>query len=357
MTRELWVQVPADLNRDEKLGLLSKLDGQREKVVVGLDDIALARKLGLECVSPSSQGDIRLLDADSIGESTGFVDTRRTACHIVVKSFEDQKRAEALKEQGFGYLIVSCPNWKVIPFENLVATVRGGSKLIAWVSSPSEAKLALEALELGVDGIISECRTAEQLASYRFLLAEANLTLDLEKARLSRVTQLGAGLRVCIDTTELMSSGEGILVGSKAAGLFLVEAEVHENPHVSPRPFRVNAGAVSLYVLAGRSLTRYLSEIRAGDQMLIVNRKGVIRSGHVGRSKIERRPMVLVEAQTRTGQSCLAVLQNAETIRLVTPASSIAVTEIKEGDEVLVHVQEGGRHFGTLVKDELVIEQ
>jgi 3-dehydroquinate synthase II len=325
--------------------------------VVESQDIPLVRKYGLECVSPSDQGDIRLLEADSFAESAALTETGRAACHLVVTSFEDQKRAEVMREHGFEYLVISCPDWKIIPFENLVATVRGRTRLIAWVSSPSEAKLALEALELGVDGIISECRNAEQLASYRSLLAEANVTLDLEIARVDRVAQLGSGLRVCIDTTELMSSGEGILVGSKSAGLFLIEAEVHQNPHVSPRPFRVNAGAVSLYVLAEQSKTRYLSEIRAGDQVLIANREGMIRSGHVGRSKIERRPMVLVEAKTRTGQSCIAVLQNAETIKLVTPASSIAVTEIKEGDEVLVHAQEGGRHFGTLVKDELVIEQ
>jgi 3-dehydroquinate synthase class II len=31
--------------------------------------------------------------------------------------------------------------------------------------------------------------------------------------------------------------------------------------------------------------------------------------------------------------------------------------KLETGDEVLAHVAEGGRHFGTLVKDETVIER
>ena len=52
-----------------------------------------------------------------------------------------------------------------------------------------------------------------------------------------------------MDTCELMIHGEGMLVGSQSAGLFLVEAEVNENPYVASRPFRVNAGpAIHVHV-------------------------------------------------------------------------------------------------------------
>ena len=59
------------------------------------------------------------------------------------------------------------------------------------------------------------------------------------------------------------------------------------------------------------------------------------------------------------GQEGTAMLQNAETIRLVRPdGKPLAITEAKEGDEILVHIagQAKGRHFGGEV-DEFVVER
>jgi len=170
------------------------------------------------------------------------------------------------------------------------------------------------------------------------------------------IKQIGTGARVCVDTCDLMKPGEGILVGCQSSGFFLVEAEVHENPHVEPRPFRVNAGPASLYILSSLSRTKYLSELKAGDEVLIVNRKGHTRSTNVGRVKIEWRPLIFIEAE-HEGKRIKTIVQNAETIRLVTSSGSKSVAELKPGDEVLAHVIEGGRHFGTLVKEETVIER
>jgi 3-dehydroquinate synthase II len=154
-----------------------------------------------------------------------------------------------------------------------------------------------------------------------------------------------------------MTTGEGILVGCQSAGLFLVEAEVYENPYVQSRPFRVNAGAPSNYTLASLQNTRYLSELKAGDEVLIINREGNVRRTNVGRAKIEFRPLLLIEAEVE-GTKIKVILQNAETIRLVTVNGSKPVTELKAGDEVLVHMAaRGGRHFGVSVADERVIER
>jgi 3-dehydroquinate synthase II len=152
-----------------------------------------------------------------------------------------------------------------------------------------------------------------------------------------------------------MTPGEGMLVGSQSAGLFLIEAEVHRNPHVEPRPFRVNAGPVSSYVLTPGYKTRYLCELRAGDEVLIVGRSGSTRTGHVARVKIERRPMMLVETESN-GKCFSIVVQNAETVRLISNDTSESVSNLKAGDEILLRIEEGGRHFGTLVADEMVIE-
>ena len=123
-----------------------------------------------------------------------------------------------------------------------------------------------------------------------------------------------------MDTCDLMTQGEGMLVGSQSAGLFLVEAEVNENPYVASRPFSVNAGSVSMYTLGNLQTTRYLSEFKAGDEVIIVNREGKTRKANVGRIKIEIRPLILIEAQVE-GKIIKTILQNAETIRVVTPKS------------------------------------
>jgi len=91
-----------------------------------------------------------------------------------------------------------------------------------------------------------------------------------------------------------------------------------------------------------------------GDEVQIVNVKGETRVGTVGRAKIERRPLLLVEVE-REGRTFKTLLQNAETINLVTKEGApISVTRLKPGDEVLVHVERVGRHFGARVAETIV---
>jgi 3-dehydroquinate synthase II len=51
------------------------------------------------------------------------------------------------------------------------------------------------------------------------------------------------------------------------------------------------------------------------------------------------------------GRRYSTIVQNAETIRLSTSKGPISVSDLKEGDEVLVRMEEGGRHFGQAIKE------
>ncbi|NYT19535.1 MAG: 3-dehydroquinate synthase II, partial [Methanosarcinales archaeon] len=142
-------------------------------------------------------------------------------------------------------------------------------------------------------------------------------------------------------------------VGSQASGMFLVHSESEESPYVASRPFRVNAGAVHAYVKVGDK-TRYLSELKSGDNVTIVDAHGNQRAGIVGRVKIERRPLMLVEAEVE-GNIIKNILQNAETIKLVdTNGEPISIAELKPGDEVMVHYEGGARHFGMKVEETII---
>ncbi|VVB66640.1 3-dehydroquinate synthase [Candidatus Gugararchaeum adminiculabundum] len=148
-----------------------------------------------------------------------------------------------------------------------------------------------------------------------------------------------------------------MLIGNASSGMVLMHAEVTENPHVATRPFRVNAGALSLYILLANGKTKYLSEVKAGDEVLIVSRAGKTRKAIVVRNKIEWRPMLLIEAKSSAGTEVKTIAQDAETIRVVCPKGTKSVAELKPGDEIVVRATAAeARHFGMKV-DERIIEQ
>nr|QNO45759.1 3-dehydroquinate synthase [Methanosarcinales archaeon ANME-2c ERB4] len=179
--------------------------------------------------------------------------------------------------------------------------------------------------------------------------------IPLQVARVTVVEPRGMGDRVCVDTCSLMSVGEGMLVGSQSNGLFLIQSEAEDSPYVASRPFRVNAGAVHAYAKVGEK-TQYLSELSAGDGVIIVNARGEQRDGIVGRVKIEKRPLTLVKAEV-DGNIITTILQNAETIKLVgADGLPISIANLKVGDEVLVHFEDSARHFGMKI-DETIIEK
>lgn len=247
---------------------------------------------------------------------------------------------------GETLLVVSTPDWTVIPLENLVAV---SDHIIAVVHTAEEANLALGILEKGVAGVLLSTDDPAEVGRVAAAVAAQTPALDLEEFTVTGVRQIGMGDRACVDTCSLLAEGQGMLVGNTSSAFFLVLAETAENPYVSPRPFRVNAGAVHAYLLKPDGKTAYLSEVRAGDAVLVADSEGATEEAAVGRVKTERRPLLLVEAETKTGRSAGIVLQNAETVRLLGPDGPVSVAALQEGDTVLGLSMTAGRHFGMAV--------
>ncbi len=355
--KEFWVRIAKNLPLEKKKEVLKKAATICDVVFVSDDDIDLAREMNAPKIASPSKGDIKIFtvtDLDSI--RTLKLHEGVTGVEVTVLNADDERIVLAAAEAGAKYVLIKCPNWKVIPLENVIARAHGKIRLIAEVSDAEEAKTALETLEIGVDGILLQAEESKSISEIANITKTLENTFTLTEAKVTNIKPLGTGARVCVDTTELMKHGEGMLVGCQSLGLFLAQAEVEVNPHVETRPFRVNAGPVSCYVLTPGNKTKYLSDLKAGEEVLIVDRMGRTRTGNVGRIKIESRPMLLIEAEAK-GVKIKTVTQNAETIRLVTRAGSISVSQLKVGDTVLARLEEGGRHFGTLVKGEMVIER
>jgi 3-dehydroquinate synthase II len=273
---------------------------------------------------------------------------------VVEKEIREKRDEEEIRSLALSKkVVVKGGDWTIIPMENLLS--RTGN-LFLEVKTAEEGHTALGILEKGVDGVVVNNPDPEAIRHIVQSLKKESEGFRLASARVRRIEPLGMGDRVCVDTCTAMNRGEGMLVGNSSQALFLVHSESVENPFVNPRPFRVNAGPVHAYIRMAGGQTKYLSEVRAGDQALVVNFAGKSFPAVVGRAKVEKRPLALVEAEAE-GEILSVILQNAETIRLTQPGGeAISLVDLKEGTEILVYRERGGRHFGVQV-DETISER
>ncbi len=239
---------------------------------------------------------------------------------------------------------------RVIPLENLVAARSRPGTLWVVTRRIEEIPGFLGALEHGADTIVIELGSPDAIDALEAVLESRAIPLTLERVPIRRIVPVGGGDRVIVDTTSLLRPEEGLLVGSSAAFLLHVASEAIGSRYTRPRPFRVNAGAAHSYTLLANGETRYLSELVAGDAVLVASPDGSSRSARVGRIKIERRPLVLIEIE-RGGRLFTVFLQEAETVRLTTPDGRIATTDLHAGSEVLGVSLVAGRHLGVAVAE------
>lgn len=273
---------------------------------------------------------------------------------FVSMNIDDSKsQSEAMNMAGKKKaVIVETSDWTVIPLENLIAKFGGsGTEVYASAKDSHDAKLYLTTMEKGVDGIVIDIDNPMDLTKFNDMLT-ASPKEELTEVTVVSVTPVEMGDRVCIDTCSMMSPGEGMLIGSYSNCLFLVQSESEDNGYVASRPFRVNAGAVHSYIEVPGRGTRYLSELRSGDSVLLCDGKGETRVASIGRCKVEKRPLLMVTA-TDGSKEYTVMLQNAETIKLVKKNGSESVTKIKAGDKILAKIETGGRHFGMSVEESI----
>jgi 3-dehydroquinate synthase II len=271
---------------------------------------------------------------------------------VVEKEIREKKDEEEILALSLSKkVVVRGTDWTIIPLENLLSRA---NNLFVEVDNLKGGQTALSILEKGVDGVVINNPDPEAVRHIVQLLKSRSETFELLRAKIKRIEPLDLGDRVCVDTCTSMTPGEGMLVGNSSQALFLIHSESVENPFVNTRPFRVNAGPVHAYIRLADGQTKYLSEIRSGDRVLVVNFEGKSYPTVVGRVKIERRPLALVEAE-ENGQIISTILQNAETICLTDPSGkAVSLVDLKEGSEVLVYREKTGRHFGGQVEETIL---
>jgi 3-dehydroquinate synthase II len=304
---------------------------------------------GADAIVVDKADDVRRLGRITTIAPDGDLKIGADIAEVSITDKRSENTAAGIKDKK--YVIVTTSDWTVIPLENLVAQ---SDRIIAKVKDLHEAELAITVLERGVAGILLATQDPSTVKAVAQKIKASTGQVSLVPFTVTKITPVGMGDRVCVDTCSMLGDGQGMLMGNTSSSMLLVHAETLENPYVAPRPFRVNAGAVHAYIMLPDGKTAYLSDLAIGGKVLVADAKGIAHTAIVGRTKIERRPLLLVEAEAEGIKTSL-ILQNAETIRLVKEdGGAISVVQLKKGDRVMGCTLEGGRHFGIAVKETII---
>jgi 3-dehydroquinate synthase II len=358
----------------------------------------------IESLTVSSSKSIGILSNNGI-KITDPLTGRLLGALAKVSSATGQDAALALVG-SVDWIVLRCiGSWQMIPVENLIAACDGtGTKLAVFVNTLEDLPGILYSLELGPHAVIMDPSSPKLWDAYetlklndnskKILSAESvgkvhgDYSSDAEDGLLTAVVTSvssgGVGDRVCIDLIQLLKDGEGLFIGSSAKLLALVHGETFEGEYVPSRPFRVNAGPVHSYVLMADGSTKYLSELRAGDCVKVVDgtgggvsdgksgEQGALkwRAVTVGRCKIESRPTLIVSYKYTSAprvpdplnQNHAAIskvfegqifLQQAETVRLICPlpnTNTRTSTVASEGNQNQFQNQvQGSNHSSAVI--------
>jgi len=330
---------------------LSSLESEGIKTVY-VDPKSIPPKSKISTIYTSSAAKFVVLEKDM-----QKIKGKKIGKRFKVLSNTDIEKIFSEAKKGLDFVIIEVADWKIIPLENIIAKLHKiHTQIFALARTPEEVRKMFSILEIGVDAVIFEASSISEVKEAMVYLGTS--TFGLSKAQVIDIKEVGDGERVCVDTASMLHRGEGMLIGSRSNFLFLVHNESVGSSFTSPRPFRVNAGAVHCYTISPDGTTKYLSELETGSEVLVINGQGKARRATVGRSKIERRPMLMIKAQV--GEEIGGIIaQDAETIRFVKPDGHlVSVTHLKKGDTVLVHTKGAtGRHFGMEVSDEYILEK
>ena len=282
------------------------------------------------------------------------------SCYICY--VDDQKSLLGSISDGidFDYLWILFRDPTNIPLELVIASLQSTHTiLMKEVKEPSnvdDAIVSYGVMEYGAEGVIFSPVEHDVMSDFLNRMSDrGNKDITIQVGTVMDSRPVGMGYRACIDTATLFQPDEGILVGNTSQGGLLCCAEVFFLPYMELRPFRVNAGAMHSYVFNQDNLTDYMSELKTGSPVMVVNAKGRTRRAAVGRMKIELRPLRLIEVEFSHQERVSVIMQDDWHVRIFSDAAKpLNISELKAGDKVLGYVTEPGRHVGIKINESII---
>ncbi|MEA1909258.1 MAG: 3-dehydroquinate synthase II, partial [Euryarchaeota archaeon] len=228
-SKTTWIKADAGNWDAQKNRITTSLESGVECVLTSEEHIAKVRELGdILVASPlprevSEMPDIVVVGVGGEGDGTNPLPTDLTgsmdiitaqklssegktvAGYVIILNKEYERFAAELG-RACDYLVVVGTDWKVIPLENLIAGLfEENVEIIAGVRDSDEAKVALETLEHGSDGILIDTDDPSEIKRITGTVERAGTSaVPLQVARVTAVKPVGMGDRVCVDTCSLM---------------------------------------------------------------------------------------------------------------------------------------------------------
>ena len=283
MSKELWIRADGTDSWEERKELVkTALESGAQAVLVNAGEEKLVRELGkIKVVSEGEDSDIFLTkDIEKVENSDAF--------YCEIKSKEDERLiAEAGKTAD--YVIINAKDWKVIPLENLIAELKGKCSILAEAGTENEARLALETLEMGTDGVLVSADFREIKKIKNLIDSLSAERLSLSAVKVTDIKALGEQDSLSIDTCSILNLGEGLLADN-----FLVHSDTEKIPWMEPTPFRINLAANSKIKTPGG--IKPVSELNPGDEILSANFEGRTRRLVVNEIILSKKKMLKVSA-------------------------------------------------------------
>ncbi|MDD9943357.1 MAG: 3-dehydroquinate synthase [Myxococcales bacterium] len=347
------------LHADNALEVDAQLDSHLTRIlqVENADGLSIARTLAdqttleLPSLIVSASEPQLLAEATNLGAGTclrAYVD--------------DAPSLHAAVEQAteYDFLAIRFRDPTNIPLELVIASLQATDTVVVKEVDDEreidDVVVALGVMEVGAEGVLYSPTTHARLDELKGRLDDAlQPHIEIRTGVITRTRPVGMGYRSCVDLATLFSDTEGLLVGSTSQGGILCCPEVFFLPYMELRPFRVNAGAVHSYVYGFEDRTDYMTELKAGSSVMVVDQSGKARRAVVGRMKTEVRPLRLIEAEFGPGEAVNVLMQDDWHVRIFSDeAKPLNITELEPGDRVLGHVASPGRHVGIKVDEHIV---
>jgi len=91
--------------------------------------------------------------------------------HKKVNSNTDIEEIKTISEKGANFVIIDVEDWKIIPLENIIASLqKTNTEIFALAKSVEEVETLFTVLELGVDGIIIETENEEEIIKIKNII-------------------------------------------------------------------------------------------------------------------------------------------------------------------------------------------
>lgn len=273
-------------------------------------------------------------------------------CYMEVNDHESLINATKIAND-YDALLIHFRDKTNIPLELLLASTQAKNvRIVKKVLSSQDGIVSFQTMEHGSDGILLSTNKLNEIIELDNFFKHNNMMqLNLQPAEVINITHAKMGDRVCIDTTSELFPNEGMVLGSTSLGGLVTCSETHYLPYMNTRPFRINAGGLHLYAWGPNNITYYLSELKAGDEILITNNEGLARTVTIGRIKIERRPLLLIEAKI-DNEIINTFIQDDWHVRMMGAKGEIIPSaEIKIGDKLLGFLDKSGRHVGIQINE------